>query len=469
MYTKTHLKSVTSNRIKSHKILYGLTVALIFMAFISCDQKSSINKSRITYKTKKDNSVTNNTLHKSRIAGETPRVNQGEPMIKTSMIKIKPLEKGSNQDGEGNALAEKGITQSNTVSPASSSDYDPLTNDIARFFAGKDLSKQSRLYDWSQKKNYSAYKKHNGDLWKLFQASNIEKIIKWRKANLPRNTNNTVFYPFSGPDVINMLAFFPDAKDYILFGLEEPGIVPEPLKLTYTKAHSGLWQLAKAIRTILKVNFFVTKNMIRNLGDRSFSGIAGVMMYFLAKLDYEVLDVKKIWINSKSQIVRDNKSLNEKAYIPGIEILFRKDKASHIQRLRYFKVDVENKMLKLYPNFIPYIESQTPFTTIIKSASYLMHNYILFTKIRDTITSKSDYILQDDSGVPLKHFLNDNWKLSYYGYYKRPVHIFNGRVQRKLRENMKKHSKGPLPFSYGYTYRKGRSNLVLAQKLTKTK
>ncbi len=467
MYTRT--QSIKEGKIKSHKVLYGLMTAFILMAFISCDKKSSMSKSHITYEIKKENPVSNETLHKSRIIGRTHRVTQSDALIKTSIAKTGIWKKASNNDGKEISPIAEELTQSNAVNPVSSSDYDPLTNDIARFFAGKDLSKESKLYNWSQKKNYSAYKKHNHDLWRLFQGSNLKKIITWRKANLPKNTNDTVVYPFSGPDVINMLAFFPDAKNYILFGLEEPGMVPQPLKLTYTQAHSGLWQLAKSVRTILKVNFFVTKNMVRNLGDRSFSGIGGVMMYFLAKLDYEVLDVKKIGINSKSQIVRNDQSLNEKTHIPGIEILFRRDKTSRIQRLRYFKVDVENKSLKLYPNFIPYIESQTPFTTIIKSASYLMHNYILFTKIRDTITSKSNYILQDDSGVPIKHFLNDNWKLSYFGYYKRPVRIFNGRVQSKLRENMKKHSKGPLPFSYGYTYRKGRSNLVLAQKLTKTK
>ncbi len=469
MYTKT--QSIKRSRIKSRKVLYGLMLALILTAFTSCDKKinSSVNKSHIIYKAKKSNPVTNKTPYKSEITEKTSEVTQSDTLIKASMDNTKQPEKTSNQDGQENLVAKKEATQSNTINPASSSDYDPLINDIARFFAGKDLSKESKLYKWSQKKNYSAYKKHNHDLWKHFQESNIKKIVTWRKTHLPNHTNNTVFYPFSGPDVINMLAFFPDAKDYILFGLEEPGMVPEPLKLSYSKAHSGLWQLAKSIRTILKVNFFVTKNMVRNLGDRSFSGIAGVMMYFLAKLDYEVLNVKKIWINSKSQIMKGDKSFYERIQIPGIEILFRKDKASRVQRLRYFKVNVENKMLKLYPGFIPYIESQAPFTTIIKSASYLMHNHILYTKIRDTITSKSNYILQDDSGVPLKLLLNDNWKLKYYGYYKRPVHIFNGRVQRKLRENMKKHSKGPLPFSYGYTYRKGKSNLVLAQKLTGTK
>ena len=41
-----------------------------------------------------------------------------------------------------------------------------------------------------------------------------------------QKVEGTVLYPFSGPDVVNMFAFFPQAKTYLLIALEPLGTLP---------------------------------------------------------------------------------------------------------------------------------------------------------------------------------------------------------------------------------------------------
>ncbi len=340
-----------------------------------------------------------------------------------------------------------------------------LYSESARLLAGLKVPKQSQFYKWSIKRTYARYQKYSHDLWRLFQASNIKKIRRWRKVNLPKRYNNTIFYPFSGPDVINMMAFFPNAQNYIMFGLEKPGVIPAPHKLPFWKALSELWSLHQAMHSILRVNFFKTKKMARDLGGSTFSGTTGIMMFFLAKLEYQVMDARQIWIDSKGRIVVSTGKTKRKNWIPGIEISFQKSKNAPIQRIRYFSVNVKNHMLKSHDNFAHFLNRQKPVTTMIKSASYLLHFDNRYSRIRDLILNNSDSILQDDSGVPMRHFTASKWKVTYFGHYVRPIRFFASLYQGVLRRDMAKHSKGRLPFSYGYDYKKGRSNLIYTNKI----
>ncbi|GMT49261.1 MAG: hypothetical protein IEMM0008_0800 [bacterium] len=340
-----------------------------------------------------------------------------------------------------------------------------LYSESARLLAGLKVPRKSQFYKWSVQRTYLRYKKYSDDLWRLFQAPNIRKIRRWRKVNLPKNYNSTIFYPFSGPDVINMIAFFPNAQNYIMFGLEKPGVIPKPHKLPFWKALSELWTLHQAMHSILRVNFFKTKKMARDLGSSTFSGTTGIMMFFLAKLEYQVMDVRQIWIDSKGRVVVSTSKAKGKNWIPGIEISFQQSKNAPMQRIRYFSVNVKNPMLKSHHNFTRFLNGQKPFTTMIKSASYLLHFDSRYSKIRDLILDNSDSILQDDSGVPIRHFTASKWNITYFGHYIRPIRFFAGLYQKVLRRNMAKQSKGRLPFSYGYDYKKGQSNLIYTNKI----
>jgi hypothetical protein len=88
-----------------------------------------------------------------------------------------------------------------------------------------------------------------------------------------------------------------------------------------------------------------------------------------------------------------------------------------------------------------------------------------FETIRSLILEQSDFVVQDDSGVPLRLFARDTWKLRFHGSYDAPTPEFAKHRQNDLRVEMQWSSTGKLPFSYGYAYKRGESNLMTAERI----
>jgi len=333
-----------------------------------------------------------------------------------------------------------GVREENT-----SLDKSPL-DETARFLAGK--SEPART------ESYAEYAKQIRTAWKHFQQPNLERMRSWWRGRAPA-TYSTVFYPFSGPDIGNALAFFPDADSYLLFGLEPPGAIPDVRAMHADAITAGLNELEASLSTLLQVNYFFTKDMEKKLGNGSFNSVTGLLFFFLAMSDCEVTGARKLAIGR----------------VPGVEITFKRDRSSKVQTVRYFMVNVaDTPLAKTSPDFLPYLESQGRFVTMIKSASYLMHEDGIpepahFQHIRSLILSRSDFVVQDDSGVPLRLFARDTWKLRFHGRYAAPTPEFERHLQKDLKVEMLRNSSGKLPFSYGYAYKPGESNLMTAERI----
>ena len=318
-------------------------------------------------------------------------------------------------------------------------------DETARFLAGKGASRS---------KAYTDYAEQIASGWKQFQAPNLEHMRTWWKGRAPASYS-TVFYPFGGPDIANALALFPDADTYLLFGLEAPGTIPDVQGMDERAINAGLTALSSSLNDTLQVNYFFTKAMEKKLGNGSFNSITGLLLFSLAMSDCEVTGAKTITAG--------------RSRVPGVELTFRRS-GRKAQTVRYFMVNVADAALaKSSPDFLPYLKSQGRFVTMIKAASYLMHKEGVqepahFEKIRSLILGQSDFLVQDDSGVPLRLFARDTWKLRFHGKYEAPTTEFGKFLQKDLKVEMQRNSTGTLPFSYGYAYKQGESNLMTAER-----
>lgn len=362
---------------------------------------------------------------------------------------------------------QPGDARDRVVSLEAPQKVDAHFNETALFLAGRPIPEGSSLYSYGQGREYRAYSNRIDASWSRLQTVNLKKIEAWRDKHLPKKYTDTVFYPFSGPDILNAIAFFPDGTEYIMFGLESPGRVPDPHTQPPARLNAGLSGLGVALDNVLNVNYFKTVRMEKEVSTDSFNSIISVILFFLSRSDYEVVNVRHVWITGESELTDTAPAARGGKNISGAEILFRKDQSSPLKRVRYFQLNVIDNSLKTYTNFIPYLETYGRYTTIIKSASYLMHNTDKFTKIRALVLDHSDYLLQDDSGAALRYFPTDTWKLSFHGTYSRPVPLFAHRYQADLNDMIKKHSTGPLPFSYGYNFKENESNLMFAERIRK--
>jgi hypothetical protein len=343
-------------------------------------------------------------------------------------------------------------------------------DETARFLAGKGVASDSN----AQTQSYAEYAEQIGSGWKQFQQPNLESMRTWWTGRAPAKYS-TVFYPFSGPDIGNALAFFPDADSYLMFGLESPGAIPDLRAMQAEAISSGLNELKASLSTILQVNYFFTKAMEKKLGTGSFNSVTGLLLFFLAMSDCEVTGARRIAIGQGGALVQgtagdDSTSGRSRSRVPGVEITFKR-KGRKEQTVRYFMVNVADASLaKSAPDFLPYLKSQGRFATMIKSASYLMHKEGIqeaahFEQIRSLILTRSDFVVQDDSAVPLRLFARDTWKLQFHGKYEAPTPEFAKHLQKDLKVEMQRNSTGKLPFSYGYAYKQGESNLMTAARI----
>ncbi|OHD69031.1 MAG: hypothetical protein A2W19_17405 [Spirochaetes bacterium RBG_16_49_21] len=334
-------------------------------------------------------------------------------------------------------------------------------NDTAAFLAGIDPRPGSSLYPVTRNQEYGLYSKQIDGIWEQYRTHNLMKIEEWRKANMPDTGSGAVLYPFSGPDILNALAFFPDADRFIMIGLELPGNIPDPLHYKGS-VYAGLWGMKNALRTILQLNLFRTSEMMADFRSDSYSNITGIMMFFLARYGYDILDVRRIHIGRSGMIAYEpSKPAHREA--EGVEFLFRKKKGSPVQTACFISADLSDGSLSRLRGFAAFLSTQKNFITFTKSASYLL-GYNNFTILRSFLLAGSRCIIQEDSGIPFKYFSASEWKISLYGTY-RVIAIFSNRFQRALDAAMKIKSAGPLPFSLGYGFVPEKSNLMVAEKI----
>jgi len=327
--------------------------------------------------------------------------------------------------------------------------FNPVFDETARFIAGTGLPEDSPLREAAATKDYAAYIKSIDKAWEGFFAVNLKKIHRWTEKHLPPGKNLSVFYPFSGPDILHALSFYPDARDILMFGLEPTGGIPVARSLDTKTLLRSLAGMAPALNFTLNHAFFVTTDMQKNVGRNPFTGITGIMMFFLSRDGFEVVQAREIRMDAAGAVTTAG-AVKGRGAVDGVEIIFSRGPGTRLHRARYFRLDVGNGSAQL-PRFAAYCEKNPPFATIIKSASYLMHNDS-FSAVRGLVLSRSASVIQDDSGIPYKSFEPSAWELRYFGKYHHPLPVFKTRRQLDLEKAVALHSAGPVPFAYGYGY-----------------
>jgi hypothetical protein len=323
-------------------------------------------------------------------------------------------------------------------------------NRMATFIAGMDGDSADGLVSLRNHSEWKAFKARTDSQWAAL-SDTLEKIRRWANAEFPDQveSDRDVFYPFGGPDFLYVNTVYPNASRYVLFGLEYPGLIPDPADIPADSLQYFLWELNKSLSGMLRLKFFVTKDMIKDLRREYLQGTIPILMYFMARTGHRIISIQPVRIDSNGTIVYADAWSGKRRYNTGVEFLFRKNDSIRIQKLTYVSIDVSDDALKRNPNasrFLANLESDA--TTYIKAASYLMHREG-FVAIRETILSKSASILEDDSSIPFKYFTPAIWKVTLYGDYVKPIDSFWECFQPDLYAAYLKGSK-QIDFDLGY-------------------
>lgn len=340
----------------------------------------------------------------------------------------------------------------------------PLYDDVAKYMAGMPLQ-SSNVIDSTLTNNpsWKEFSTRFNKSWSKLDSTHLNKMIAWREKELKEVTSKTVFYPFSGADFLNGFIFFPKADKYIMVGLEPVGTLPNFHKgLSKDSLSAYFYKVNQSLYAIINFSFFRTISMKSDFKNKDLNGTIHLILLFMERTGNSIVDIKPVDINEKGEIVAvQNRNLVSSNN--GVEIDFV-NKDSVLKKAYYFSVNLDNDHLNKNQNFTTFINQQNGVVTYIKSASYLMHESY-FTSIRDLILNKSNYVLEDDSGIPYRYFKTNEWTPAFYGKYTGAISLFPNKFQKDLDSCYKNTtSPKPLNFGIGYKYKVGESNLLFFKK-----
>jgi hypothetical protein len=326
------------------------------------------------------------------------------------------------------------------------------------------------------------------DTWKThrrYSESGVQKLRTrlavmeaWQATHLAplAPDSRTLIYPFSGPDFVNAYALFPDEDTYVLFSLEEPGAVPRLDKMPTPEMGLLLKDLRLALNDMVHLNFFITPNMKEQLRESTLKGTVPVLMAMMGMLELKVLRVNALdlWPERTAAIRALPAGKRPKLPMRAVQIDFENPAAAgRVQSLYYFSLDVSDGALGAYPEFMAWLRGFQKPTVLLKSASYLMHGNG-FKQVRDFIVDRSALVVQDDTGVPFRILRKAKFSIDLYGQYETPVELFKDRHQGDLAAAFKVSAeanpaaKAPVPFPFGYNWRKGGKSFVIVARREKS-
>lgn len=325
---------------------------------------------------------------------------------------------------------------------------------LAQFVSGLNSSVYSLPVD--QKAAWIRHAELASASWESAQKRYLDPIEIWGRRSFDKGaTTDLAFYPFSGPDAANVLSFFPDAREYLLVGLEPVGCIPAGLS-DYNASYFSA--LRRSLETILTINFFRTNDMQVDFNRANLRGVLPALLFMIARSGYSVTDVTRVTITAEGSVARASDGVAGET--SGVAIRFV-DGQERVRELRYFSLNLLDSRLRRKPGTMKYLAGLPEANTLIKSASYLLHSPY-FSFVRDTILSKSRMVVEDDSGIPFRFFDTPAWDVRLYGTYREPITRFKKWYQVDLDSAFaSRRDIGPLGFAIGYRHVR-EANLLVA-------
>jgi hypothetical protein len=327
-------------------------------------------------------------------------------------------------------------------------------DDQARFlagFSGSDPTISALEKEESWKVHSSEFQK----AWQDLEVKQLTPIRQWMPAMLGHihRDPSPLFYLFSGPDMLYAQAYYPEASTYILCGQEPVGRIPDVASLSSATRASALSNLRKSLNTILNYSFFRTLDMITDLRATQLNGTLPIMMVFLSRAGCKLDQVELVHLDETGAL-----SATE-TKVPGVHVTFR-GAHGRKQDLYYFSSDLSDSGIQYRPNFIRFCQSKGRGNSLIKAASYLLHNGN-FGSARQFLLGQCNHIVQDDTGIPMRYMLKANWLVSIFGNYIGPIEMFRGYEQSDIRAAFRTLGAPPMPFRMGYQWRVGNCAMLV--------
>jgi hypothetical protein len=338
------------------------------------------------------------------------------------------------------------------------SKVDKKLNDAAFFIAGLNVDSTSEFYAMSQTAVWKKYKSDVDEAWIKFNKV-ADNIREWKNKEISKTNDSiqTLFYPFGGPDYLFANIFFPNASNYILIGLENPGSAPKINSFNKDSLKGALTLYKTAIEDIIQLSFFRTVDMNEELKTQTIDGTTPLIMLFLVRSGKELVSISPVNLDDNGKFIPAPKGAKKTT---AVDIAFVTQGDTAVKHVYYLSTNLADPSLSKEKGFMAFlgnIDNQS--YSFVKSATYLMHK-AYFSIIRNTVLDKSLLVLQDASGIAYKFYKKDKWNIQLFGVYEKPIPLFKDFYEEDLDAAFKKGATA-ITFRYGYNRK---SSMLLALK-----
>ncbi len=311
---------------------------------------------------------------------------------------------------------------------------------------------------WERSPDWQAYQDWINGRWAYLNRVRLNAMHTWSASALgDLRRLGTVYYPFSGPDILYVDTLFPDSKYLLMAGLEPIGTMPDLAQLQQEgRLPAYLTQVQRSLYTVLAASFFKTKDM-KNDFSGQVDGILPAMAVFLAHQGYRIDSIRYVTLHGDGSMTD-----HTPAGANGVEIAYDSGDHDDPRLALYFQVDLGDDGVRKNPGYVNLMRQLGAGVTYLKAASYLLHDDY-FSRIRSAILDDSVGLVEDDSGMPYK-YLDAKWEVTPYGNYTGPIALFKERYQPDLAAFYAKNIPSPLPFGTGYKFVANQSSILVARK-----
>ncbi len=341
---------------------------------------------------------------------------------------------------------------------------DAYWQELADFLSGMPSAEKGRFAELAKKNTYQSYSKNLNKYWNKIEQDYLQKITPFQKEHADlKYKKNFAFYPFSGADFVNLNAFYPEARGYLMIGLEPIGKITNPNELNEQKFKVGLQALENAIWEMASLNYFTRKRMRMEFANPYFSGTTPIIIFFMTRLGYKIDFVETCELADSGELIPTDNLPSDKPI--AVKIYFNRNGVEG--SLTYMKIFLKQDSSEQTTSEGKYFYKMGRRNLLLKSAEYELQ-VATYDNWINSILSKTDMVVQDDSGIAFKKFPSSEWNAKVFGVYKgrfKLAGVPQVADQSDFAELMQK-SALPLPFKYGYGALKGdgKSNLMIVYR-----
>lgn len=300
--------------------------------------------------------------------------------------------------------------------------------------------------------------------WNSYREKIGLPMENWACTEVDSTAGETVFYPFSGPDLPSVNQLYPQAGRYIMVAMQRAGLPPALERQSATELKRTLNAYRARWRFFARTGFFRT-NDLEDFASRNevTVSVTSQLMAFAARLGYEVEAVEPM------QVSADGKDLVRATSDPATSAAWGSVRLTLVKNGRrvlvdYVRMDLSDSMLKKYPANRMFVEQAVANRMLVKAASHLLQKHY-FSILRGAILARAPSVVQDETGLDYSA-LAGVFKTKLYGKFVKVHNLFQTNAQQSLAlayQNTRDIK--PLTFRLGYDKSEG-SAVVVATRGT---